>query len=545
MNVTKNALIEALNYLNEYPKSSLKKDDLILELNKMYNENINKLLMIVNYKTYKLLEMLKNSNGKGICIGKEYEEEVQFLEKTLIIEEAIIDNEKNEIYIYFNDNMENRFSKFINSKNEKQIKKNQEMVDLILDIVNTYGIIQVDYELSNMLNDLLEEKIDVDYLIELIDYNIDIRRNTYIPNCDTDLFLVSNNLYNPQEIIDERRKRNLDYKKFTKDELRGNNLESLIKSDDAQKAINLLKDINYEMPESLVKAFILKIMRSAQINVKDFMNVENLNFENIDQANEYLQLMMNLHNNIPHYALYGYSPNELMKNQLEEIKKQEESSRNKKIGRNDPCPCGSGKKYKHCCLNKVVKVDFRNEQYRDCIDKEDAIMFFALRNILLAYTNYKYNINPELEELEDINNSEPEDVKEIRERLWNDTSIINDYIRDNPNNLDAQSLDIISEWNNKKINSKFILYKYEDEYAIFIGEENIYYVKGLRDTIRNIIPEYKLPIFVETVLLPFKEQIIYDSYIIQYSMSFGKGMKDVFDNQYKEFIKSKKVKYKL
>ena len=24
----------------------------------------------------------------------------------------------------------------------------------------------------------------------------------------------------------------------------------------------------------------------------------------------------------------------------------------KKIGKNDPCPCGSGKKYKKCCLNK-------------------------------------------------------------------------------------------------------------------------------------------------------------------------------------------------
>ncbi|MBD3810221.1 MAG: SEC-C domain-containing protein, partial [Sulfuricurvum sp.] len=23
-----------------------------------------------------------------------------------------------------------------------------------------------------------------------------------------------------------------------------------------------------------------------------------------------------------------------------------------KIGRNDLCPCGSGKKYKKCCLNK-------------------------------------------------------------------------------------------------------------------------------------------------------------------------------------------------
>jgi hypothetical protein len=25
----------------------------------------------------------------------------------------------------------------------------------------------------------------------------------------------------------------------------------------------------------------------------------------------------------------------------------------KKIGRNDPCPCGSGKKYKHCCYPKT------------------------------------------------------------------------------------------------------------------------------------------------------------------------------------------------
>lgn len=27
----------------------------------------------------------------------------------------------------------------------------------------------------------------------------------------------------------------------------------------------------------------------------------------------------------------------------------------KKIGRNDPCPCGSGKKYKKCCLDKKVQ----------------------------------------------------------------------------------------------------------------------------------------------------------------------------------------------
>jgi hypothetical protein len=29
----------------------------------------------------------------------------------------------------------------------------------------------------------------------------------------------------------------------------------------------------------------------------------------------------------------------------------------KKISRNDPCPCGSGKKYKHCCYGKGVEND--------------------------------------------------------------------------------------------------------------------------------------------------------------------------------------------
>jgi tetratricopeptide (TPR) repeat protein len=32
-------------------------------------------------------------------------------------------------------------------------------------------------------------------------------------------------------------------------------------------------------------------------------------------------------------------------------------SREPKVGRNEPCPCGSGKKYKKCCLNKAGKEE--------------------------------------------------------------------------------------------------------------------------------------------------------------------------------------------
>lgn len=46
----------------------------------------------------------------------------------------------------------------------------------------------------------------------------------------------------------------------------------------------------------------------------------------------------------------------LTEQRRKEIKKDYNRSRivinDKKIGRNEPCPCGSGKKYKKCCLNK-------------------------------------------------------------------------------------------------------------------------------------------------------------------------------------------------
>ncbi|MCY2987047.1 MAG: SEC-C metal-binding domain-containing protein [Planctomycetota bacterium] len=28
------------------------------------------------------------------------------------------------------------------------------------------------------------------------------------------------------------------------------------------------------------------------------------------------------------------------------------NAKTKRVGRNDPCPCGSGKKYKKCCMRK-------------------------------------------------------------------------------------------------------------------------------------------------------------------------------------------------
>ncbi|MBR2861273.1 MAG: SEC-C domain-containing protein [Clostridia bacterium] len=33
----------------------------------------------------------------------------------------------------------------------------------------------------------------------------------------------------------------------------------------------------------------------------------------------------------------------------QKVKKASQQATSQKVGRNDPCPCGSGKKYKQCC----------------------------------------------------------------------------------------------------------------------------------------------------------------------------------------------------
>ncbi|MHB1152338.1 MAG: YecA family protein [Eubacteriales bacterium] len=62
-------------------------------------------------------------------------------------------------------------------------------------------------------------------------------------------------------------------------------------------------------------------------------------------------LITELYNNTRQYGLKGNTPRDLF---LEEKKKSvsvltADSKKHIKIGRNDPCPCGSGLKYKKCC----------------------------------------------------------------------------------------------------------------------------------------------------------------------------------------------------
>lgn len=113
-----------------------------------------------------------------------------------------------------------------------------------------------------------------------------------------------------------------------------------------------------------------------------------LEFNNVSAATKYFPVIIDFQNAIPYWRLRGNSSEEIGQRemaemcksgrmpqiavgpnmramgiesfeQLQEMARRGESfppfsgqqpyNANPKVGRNDPCPCGSGKKYKHCC----------------------------------------------------------------------------------------------------------------------------------------------------------------------------------------------------
>lgn len=77
-----------------------------------------------------------------------------------------------------------------------------------------------------------------------------------------------------------------------------------------------------------------------------------LDNDNIDEANDMLQALYTAINAMPRWSNNGWAPTELAASMTNFKDKQEgeliDFATGRKIGRNDPCPCGSGKKYKKC-----------------------------------------------------------------------------------------------------------------------------------------------------------------------------------------------------
>ena len=170
------------------------------------------------------------------------------------------------------------------------------------------------------------------------------------------------------------------------------------------------------------------------------------------------------------------------------------------------------------------------------LSTSDKDLYYKLYPSLMVYVNNLKNIIPGCDSIQKfIKTIDHEERMAIRNVLFSERELIDKYLDDNPDDILFKERAIVKSWENA-IAGKFYIFRHLKNYTVFLtaggGNNKAYGVLGIETPLNDMFP--RIPVMVEAVLLPFKEQIIYDGIIGGYGISFGGGIKRTFNEAYNE-----------
>ena len=239
---------------------------------------------------------------------------------------------------------------------------NQNALDLIAcGIVNRYGILS-EAEMRRKFNHYSGQKFTKDDLAEMILSRDRLSRDIRFLDDVKRLYYHTEFMFQPKNILKEAGSRkDLDYPLFPVEEILQCGSRTYIPENKATAA--LLKELRKRKvsePEELVSAAYVMLQNDLGIqNIIQFYS-EHIEFNGVDDINVFFRMLMEFSNTLPQWVLKGYSSEELFRKEKKFLQPLPAEPYTMfagktirldtpKVGRNDPCPCGSGKKYKHCC----------------------------------------------------------------------------------------------------------------------------------------------------------------------------------------------------
>ncbi len=329
---------------------------------------------LVNEKTYFVISMVKMTHFRLIGSGDyviariiEFENDYYLIE----LSDAINASQKEACYkfavskimenpqsAYFDNkdkqkviekSISRMHSKFIKLFNKDTVITNNNVADEIIEIFNNYENDEKDFNNDHLqkLLDIKPEKSEF-YKIE----SFDIEYNNFIEN-SMNGFKNNKNSYDVGIIFDKYSGfyaipfwgtfcRIFEEESYNKDEKTKECILSFLEND--KISYHLFENLNDKYPKTFLK------------RINEILNT-NYTFEELLEKYYKTQLGKKIFS--PTSILYASTAfNEVLncieKNQATQLKKIKLQNSNKEVGRNDLCPCGSGKKYKNCCLKLSV-----------------------------------------------------------------------------------------------------------------------------------------------------------------------------------------------
>lgn len=349
--ITKEELLYIAKNLYINKISKLNKEELKNNIIELYEDRV--IMLIENMDNLRFEYLLQLAKLDGY---KEYDnitdvdiDTAYYLSDRALIFTGII---KDKHVVIMPKELQRIILSYDNKEFRAEMKKNEEIIKLFWGMCYHYGVLLIDdfkeivkkhinYDISEMPLEII--------LIDAAIYYGEFDCNGYIGADIT--------VENPSYILEEQSSReDLKFYNFTKKEILDVATLGNISETKARKNLKrfLIEgfDIDEEDVEDLIFDLLVDVQngRSPSKYMLEFL--KNFDTEDSELINIIISEVTKFANGTKQWLIKGYSPNELRMS-MEDTQKVE------KIGRNDPCPCGSGKKYKKCCASNVIEIATR------------------------------------------------------------------------------------------------------------------------------------------------------------------------------------------
>jgi len=366
--LTKKELTEIRQYWKFGGISQLNKAELVEALDQKIKEQLRGWLKYQLPKNIKFLEMVIEKQQENERVEVTFRDVLppalyNFYYRGIL---DLIDNEE-ECSVRIPADLAEKIKEIIRDASFKEkLKQNERKITFVQGLLAYYGALRVT-QIKDFYDKYFKEEksIDnyVDFLMVIDESHLstyDIKRYNY--------YYLDPGVLNPEAVIDEIQMRsNVDYYLPRKKELlyAGSNGQEKLNSVQRQFKKMLIKDFSIEKDEAenILWEMILDIKNdlSSMTVMQDFAN--QYEFGSEEQIKKFMRQLNELHNNTRMWILKGHTPEELFEEEKKHLQPLPRNSKDgsvgektvvkeEKVGRNDPCPCGSGKKYKKCCLAK-------------------------------------------------------------------------------------------------------------------------------------------------------------------------------------------------
>ncbi|MCZ8512664.1 SEC-C metal-binding domain-containing protein [Paenibacillus filicis] len=333
--------------------SSLKKQDLIHALVDNVPTAIPYCLKLLDQTRYDLLKKLANRGGQGQLSVELYHLNY-FKNRSLIFSGTY----KGKKTLAIPQEVQHVFQALDTQDYKARIRRNTEWILLTQGLLYYYGSLTLS-ELNDFIKQYSGEHVIMSEYLQVMQEAQDYEE--LAEECNSGYSYIT--VMDSERVKKEHRMRKeLPFYSFSKEQLlQAGDPDYVERNASYREFVHYIVNhytISPEEADGIVEDCVYDIQNGdTPSEVLEYLR-EQLEINDVNTAQVILDHLVKLHNNTKQWFLKGYSPNELsaLRNRSTGTPPLRSGAgefidftTRTKVGRNDPCPCGSGKKFKKCC----------------------------------------------------------------------------------------------------------------------------------------------------------------------------------------------------